>query len=223
MEKKLLLNGEQHAVLPYTPVHFDSEHLPGGPALSEEAVEAREEITEEDILARVKTMEEQGYEKGYSSGYEKGVVAGGQEVADKLERIGKIISELEAYKRKVVHELLPGITDLSLEIAKRVIHKEIELDKDIITFVVEDAIKKVGENEESITIKVNPLDYEVMLSHIALLKEQSGLKDVTVEPLATISPGGCYIETPTGEIDARIEEQVKEVQDAISTATDREM
>lgn len=110
-----------------------------------------------------------------------------------------------------------------MEIAKRVIHKEVELDKNIVMYIARDAIKKVEESEESIVIKVNPLDYEVMVANINLLKEQSGLKNISVEPQSTISPGGCYIETQTGEIDARIEEQIKEIQDAINTATDREV
>jgi type III secretion protein L len=104
-----------------------------------------------------------------------------------------------------------------------VIHKEIELDKNIVMYVVNDAIKKVREHEEKITIKVNPLDYEIMVSNIDVLKEQTGLKGISVEPASSISPGGCYIETHAGEIDARIEEQIKEVENAISTATNREM
>ncbi|MCL4456271.1 MAG: FliH/SctL family protein [Nitrospirae bacterium] len=56
-----------------------------------------------------------------------------------------------------------------------------------------------------------------------LLKEQSGLKNIIIEPQQAISPGGCYIETRIGEIDARIEEQTREISDAVGTATNREV
>jgi flagellar biosynthesis/type III secretory pathway protein FliH len=69
-------------------------------------------------------------------------------------------------------------------------------------------------------IRVNPADYDTMISNIDVLREETRLKDVTVEPSASVSPGGCTIETPSGEVDARIEEQIKEIGDAITTALD---
>jgi flagellar biosynthesis/type III secretory pathway protein FliH len=53
-----------------------------------------------------------------------------------------------------------------------------------------------------------------------MLREETRLRDVTVEPATSVSPGGCSIETPSGEVDARIEEQMREIRDAITTALD---
>ncbi|MCL0067214.1 hypothetical protein M1N54_04980, partial [Thermodesulfovibrionales bacterium] len=66
-------------------------------------------------------------------------------------------------------------------------------------------------------------DYDAMVTGIAFLKEQQEVKDISVEPSSSISPGGVYIITPTVEIDAGIEEQIKEIQDGISTAIGREV
>ncbi|HEX8948755.1 MAG TPA: FliH/SctL family protein [Dissulfurispiraceae bacterium] len=225
MEKRLFYRGEdRHHIQPYEPMRFEEDALPGrtdeGPA---ETRDAKEEFREEDIRELVSKMESQGYEKGYGEGRAKGVADGEKEIRGKMEGLARIIGELERFKEKKANELLPDIVALSLEIAAKVVHKEIELDKNIVLFVAKDAVKKVGEKEENITIKVNPIDYEMMISHVGVLKEQSGLKGISIEPLATISPGGCYIETQTGEIDARIEEQIREIHDAIGTTTDREM
>lgn len=207
------------AVRLYTPTQFEedklSEKTPDGKVIHK--------INEEDIHTRISIMENKGYEKGYAAGHEKGIRDGENEVSERLKRLEGIIIELENYREKKINALLPDIIILSMEIAKKVIHKEIELDKNIVMYVVNDAIKKVREHEEKITIKVNPLDYEIMVSNIDVLKEQTGLKGISVEPASSISPGGCYIETHAGEIDARIEEQIKEVENAISTATNREM
>ncbi len=219
MEKKSSSNNDLDSVQPYRPVQFEED------ASLKKA--HKKEIKEEDIYARIKASEkegyEKGYEKGYAAGYEKGIKDGEKEALLKLKRLEGIIEELEGYKGKKTHELLPLIIDLSLEIAKRVIHKEVELDKNIVMYIAQDAIKKVEESEESIVIKVNPLDYEVMVANINLLKEQSGLKNISVEPQSNISPGGCYIEMQTGEIDSRIEEQIKEISDAVNTAIHREV
>lgn len=215
MEKKSLSDNDLDSVQPYRPVQFEED--------ASLKKSYKKGIKEEDINARIKALESEGYEKGYAAGYDKGVKDGEKETALKLKRLEGIIKELDGYKGKKANELLPQIIDLSLEIAKRIIHKEVELDKNIVMYIAQDAIKKVEESEESIVIKVNPLDYEVIVANINLLKEQSGLKNISVEPQSTISPGGCYIEMQTGEIDSRIEEQMKEIHDVINTATDREV
>lgn len=204
----------------YIPVQFEEQDKLSEKMSADNSVE---KISEDDIHARIKTIESKGYEKGYAAGYEKGIRDGENEVSEKLKRLQGIIIELENYREKKTNELMPDIIGLSMEIAKKVIHKEVELDKNIIMHVVNDAVKKIKEQEEKITIKVNPLDYKTMVANIDVLKEQTGLKSISVEPVLSISPGGCYIETHAGEIDARIEEQIKEVDNAIGTATDREM
>ena len=225
MEKRLFYRGEDRRhIQPYEPVRFEEDSFSGVPGEEPaETPEAKEEFREEDVRELVSRMESQGYEKGYGEGRAKGLADGEKEIGGKVEGLARIIGELERFKEKKANELLPDIVALSLEIAAKVVHKEIELDKNIVLFVAKDAIKKVGEKEENITIKVNPIDYEMMISRVGMLKEQAGLKGISIEPLATISPGGCYIETQTGEIDARVEEQIREIHDAIGTTTDREM
>ncbi|MCK7505577.1 MAG: FliH/SctL family protein [Desulfobacterales bacterium] len=113
--------------------------------------------------------------------------------------------------------------DLALQVASGVIHREIDQDRNIVLNTAQEALKKLGDNEDSIVIRLNPVDYDVMISNMDFLKEMSGAKTITIEPVNAISPGGCYIETPTGEIDARIGEQMKEMEDALRTAADSEV
>lgn len=211
MEKKSLPDHNTSSAQPYMPVQFEDD-----PRRSFEKQRQKEESKKAEALIQEKT----GYEKGHAAGYEKGLKDGENEVRARLARFGNIMLELETYREKKIDELMPQIIELSLEIAKKIIHREIDIDRNIIMHVAQDAIKKVGEKEGNIIIKVNPLDYEVMIANLDLLKEEAGVKSVIVEPLASIAPGGCYIETQTSEIDANIEEQIKEVTNAISTAVD---
>ncbi|MEW5744002.1 MAG: FliH/SctL family protein [Nitrospirota bacterium] len=229
MAKKSFSKAEAPSIQPYTPLPFDEEELSRTVPAPQEGtgVGQRAQISEEEQQARlhaqVAAREKEGYEKGYETGFAKGSAEGRQEMQHAAQRLEAVMRSLEAYKEKGIDELAPAIVALSLEIAKKIIHKEVELDREVVLAVAQDALKRVGEKEESVVIKVNPLDYEVMISQIDFLKSQSGIKGISVEPYAAITPGGCYIETQTGEVDARIEEQLREVQDVISTATDREM
>lgn len=223
MEKKLLYSGPRGEAQPYTLEDFDE--LAVKPAAArDEGAPAQEQISEEE---RLRNLEQEAVKRGFSQGHAEGFaagLAGGKGKLDaSLERLGEIMVLLDRFRENKLAELLPELIELSLEIARKIVHKEIELDRNLILSIAEDAITRAGSKDEDIVIKINPLDYEVMITHIDHLKELSGLKNITIEPSGAISPGGCYIETPTGEVDARHEEQVREIEDAVVTATNRKM
>jgi flagellar assembly protein FliH len=229
VEKKLLFRAQETRVQNYTFQEFDAKKrvpevekaapLEGSP--SEDPL--NEEALPEDIKALKESARKKGYAEGYAQGLTEGLSEGKDEASASLKRLGEIIVSLDRFRENRLAELSPNIIELSLEISKKIVHKEIDLDRNLIVSVARDAIQKVIEKEENVVVKVSQLDYEVMISYIDLLKEQSGLKNISVEPSAAISPGGCYIETLTGEVDARLEEQMKEIEDVISTATHRKM
>ncbi|HMK61486.1 MAG TPA: FliH/SctL family protein [Dissulfurispiraceae bacterium] len=207
MAKNLSADKKTSAVTRYVPAAFDQ-------AGSENKLDDPKQKAE-----MLKKIEEQGFEKGFAAGFEKGIAAGQEEIIDRLARVDSIILELEKFKEKKLQETLPEIVDLALEIAGRVIHKKIEQDREIIVSVVRDAVRKLG-REEKMVIRVNPLDYDTMISSLEALREEARLRDISIEPADSVSAGGCYIETPTAEVDARVEEQIRELRDAIDTALD---
>ncbi len=158
--------------------------------------------------------------KAYEEGFSRGLEEGREKIRSTVARIEAILDELESIKEKKVQELLPEIVDLSLEIARKIIRKELSVQRDVVLGVVRDALKKVGEGEEKITIKVNPEDYEVLVANFEEVRNNGRVRKVEIEPAPDISPGGCYIETERGDVDARIEEQLREIEDALRKAND---
>lgn len=195
-------------VMRYVPALFDQ--------LKSETGNADDVKKKTDMLQQA---ESEGFEKGFARGLQQGISAGQKEVVERIKRLDSVIAELERIKERKIQEVLPELVDLSLEIAQKIVHKKIEQDRDVVIAVVRDAVRKIG-REEKMLIRVNPGDYDTMISGLEVLKEESRLKDITIEPSESVSPGGCYIETPTAEVDARIEEQIMELRDAITTALD---
>lgn len=214
VKKMLLSNKDFDPVQPYKPVQFEDN-------ISD--VKIIKEETEKDIQAKLEALEQKGYLEGYAAGHEKGIKDAEAEIAEKLRRLQGVIKELDGYKEKKTKEWLPQIIDLALEISKKIIRKEVELDEMAVLRIARDAMKKIEGSREDIIIRVSHQDYDAMVTGIAFLKEQQEVKDISVEPSSSISPGGVYIITPTVEIDAGIEEQIKEIQDGISTAIGREV
>lgn len=204
MEKKSF-HSSGNEIQAYTPLQFDERSL-------------QKKLTEEEILALIKIREEEGYVIGLEKGQAEGRNRGEQEVREIVARMDSLIVELEGFKQKKLTELFSPILTLALDIAKKVVHKEIELDEGVVLHVAREAMLKVSGNEEQVLIRVNPLDYEVIARNMDRLKEESGIKRIVIETTPGISLGGCIIETKTGEIDARIEGQIKEMEDVISSA-----
>lgn len=199
----MLKTRKSGSVQAYEPAHFDS-----GSVVFNRGDQLK------SALDKIAKIESDAFDKGYA----EGIAAGSQTVQETARRLAAVIMELEQWRDKKSLELVPDLIDLSIGIAKKIIHANIEKDRENIIEVVREALAKLGGREEKITIRVNPGDYDTMLSSLEVLREETRLRDITIEPASAISPGGCFIETPSGEVDARIEEMLKEIRDAIGTA-----
>lgn len=225
MAKNLLPKGQKLPVLKYEPEMFDAE--------------AKRYMTNEELQAKIdkaiSDAKAQGYSIGYSegfaqgqeTGYKEGYQKGEHEVNTIIAGLNAVLTELTNYRQKqfdaLIEELTPEIISLITELAKKIIYKEISVDKHIIISTATEALKKIRNKEEQVVVKVNPLDYEILISHIDYISDASRAKSISFEPDSSISRGGCYIETSTDEVDATIEQRLKEAEDVIATASHSEV
>ncbi len=203
----------------YTPDSFDGR-------VKKEKPKSAKEIEAE----RLAQIQKEAFEKGYAEGKEKAAAEekillqeGEKRIHQICLRLESIIQRLDNYRSDVVQELLPEIINLSVEIASKIVRKEIDLDRNVVSYIAQESLGRVEESNAAVIIKVNPIDYDVIVEHLSILKDSTGLKNISVEPVVSIEAGGCLIETEKGEIDARIGEQIGEMADAVSTATNRDL
>lgn len=164
--------------------------------------------------------ESEAAERGYSDGFKKGMADAQARIDPVVDHLLQVVGELESVVRRKGEELLPHLVSLSIDVAEKVIHKALEVDKEIIVAIAQDGLSRIANADEQVAVRVNPEDYAAIQGKLALLKEASGLKNISIEPHESINPGGCYIEAVSGSVDARIDEQIKEVSGAIRTALD---
>ncbi len=206
-------------ILTYTPDRFDVSSTRERPKTQKEL--------EAERLAKI---EQEAFEKGYREGMEKAKLEekalleeGRRRIEDTCQRLNSLIERLSRYRKETVEELFPEVLNISVEIASKIIKKEVELDRNVVSYIAQECLSRVEETDASIVIKVNPADYDVIVERSKILKESSNIKNLSIEPVASIEPGGCLVETDKGEIDGRIGEQIAEMADAVSTATHRDL
>jgi flagellar assembly protein FliH len=100
---------------------------------------------------------------------------------------------------------------LACSIAEKVIHTEVSTNNEIVLAVLRDAVKNVVDRD-GIKIRLNPDDLRFITEmNPDFLQGISGLKNMTFEGDAGIQRGGVILETISGEVDARLEQQLTEI------------
>jgi flagellar assembly protein FliH len=173
-----------------------------------EEAERKAERIEEEAKKKAVSYVQEAVKKARAEGREEGFSTGEEEAARLIERLHVILNAAIDKRKKLIDSTERQLIDLVLLISKKVVKVISEKARAVVVANVKEALKKVS-GETEIIIKVNTLDLEITTKHKnSLIKQIEGLKHVTVEEDSRIGPGGCIIETSSGDIDARIQRQL---------------
>ncbi|MDA8233846.1 MAG: FliH/SctL family protein [Clostridia bacterium] len=185
--------------------------------LSEAKARAQEELAqaEEQRQAIEEAAYREGFQKGYQEGHQQGSAEAHAEVEGLKLEARRLVEEAQVEKERIIQSSEKEILELALEVARKVIHDEVKATPEVIGRVVKEALGQAADREE-ITIKVNSddLDY-VLFIQDSLVAGLSGIKKLKVVADPHVTRGGCVIETVCGNVDARIERQLAEIEEAL--------
>ena len=157
-------------------------------------------------------LERTAYENGYLQGEKAGRETAEQKLEAVSRRYGESMLELGKLRSSLYLQVEREVVKLAVEVAKKIVHRELQVDKDIIQTLVRVALSHVAE-KSAVTVHLSPQDY----SHLMALRDelsQSEGRDISLLADKSIERGGCLIQTECGDIDARIEEKFREVEQA---------
>jgi flagellar assembly protein FliH len=184
-----------------------------------------------------KQAQEEGFESGFAAGHFEGFTAGKQEGLEigraegfeELMRLGRertaavqvameqLFSEIEEAKRTWFDELQQALTPYAIEIAERIVHKNLEIDRASCVAIVRQVMGQV-EHATKARIRCRSEDAEsIRAGLIGELQQVGALQSVQVV-VDDMIEGGCVIETDGGTIDARTETQLASYRRALEEA-----
>lgn len=170
-----------------------------------EAEALRQQLEEELESIRLKAKE-----SGFSEGFQEGLVEGRTQA---LENANELISLLENVVEEGVKlraNNLAALEDdflkLSLLLADKIVRKTIDDDIAWLRPIIKDALTALGQVEEVIVL-LSPQDYALLQAYGEDLHISTRTK-LVFEQDATLTPGGCLIESESGLIDARLESRL---------------
>jgi flagellar assembly protein FliH len=161
--------------------------------------------------ARLASLEREAFAKGYEQGERAGAEAGAKRAEAMLRRLAETIQELAEVRRSMVRQTERQMVQLALAIAKRIVRREVALDSDLTVTMARVALDRLGDST-SVTIRLNPDDFEATCRQREAMLAGS---HVTVTPDASVSRGGCLVQSDFGYVDASVDAQFQELARAL--------
>ena len=104
---------------------------------------------------------------------------------------------------------------LAAEIAKRLIRGELTRQPEIPLTLIREALQ-LAAGSGYVRLLLNPDDHRALRGQVQLLvREMSGLGETQIVADASVSPGGCRVETRFGSIDQTFEAQLARVEEEL--------
>ena len=181
-------------------------------------------VDEQESGSRLRNAYEQGRADGRAD-TERAVqqaLACARSEAD--ERIGALMEGIARQIRAFTAALEQDAYKFAMSVAERIIKREIARDDEAVVRQVRDALRRIV-GVETVKLRIHPDDEILIRSHRgALLASADTIREVAFEPDDTIERGGCIIESSSGNVDARIATQLRQIDNALFAheATPRE-
>ena len=174
--------------------------------------------------------------RGYRRIDDRNLVSRAQEEAENIKksafeegyRLGleKANADLENFRNEFVHFMnarkdvfefiAPDILEISVDIARTIIKKELESDPQVLLNTIIDVLKTISKNESKIVIKVHPHTVQFIKDTLPNITYEYGI-DTKINILAdpSIDNGGCVLQTNNGIVDASINTQLEIIKKAL--------
>ncbi|SEM07067.1 flagellar assembly protein FliH [Syntrophus gentianae] len=164
---------------------------------------------------KIAEVQKSAYEEGFSAGVKEGSETQRNEMLTVVNTLHALTEEIRIFKEKTLEASEKQVLDLCFSIAEMVVHKEISTDQSVILGVLKEAFRNIVERE-NIKVRLNPVDFQYMVEIKSdFINSMDGVRNVFFEEDGSISRGGAVIETDSGEVDARISEQLHEIKSGI--------
>ncbi len=144
----------------------------------------------------------EGFTQGRSEGYEQGMQEARAEVEETTTQLNRVMGHLMQPISQQDHELEQALVILMARIAKAVVKRDVEYDRELISDVVRQAVARLPEASRHIKILLHPQDAELVGR--AILKRAN---DWQVIPNGEVERGGCVIKSEHSYIDYTLDAQ----------------
>lgn len=161
--------------------------------------------------SQINKREQDAYQKGHADGLK----AQSRDIAAKLEVLSAVAKTIPQIKKDILEKGEQQMVQLAFAIAEKILLQEVATRKDVMTGVLQGALKNINDTE-GIKVHLHPQDFRYMMEvKKDFLQSFDGIRNLVFEEDSSVQRGGVVVETMFGEVDARLETQLKEIKAAM--------
>lgn len=179
-----------------------SEHKLEAP----EVEQLRETVAE--LAADVEQRSRQSYETGFRAGDAAARKDLEAEIQTAVEKLSATIVDVAATRAETIRRAEADTVRLAIEIARRVLHRELTVDESALEAIVKAALEKL-QSQEIYRVRVHP-DHENLVRNCLTQAGRGQAIEVVGDPLQT--KGGALFEISRGALDASLDTQLREIE-----------
>jgi flagellar assembly protein FliH len=180
--------------------------IAGGPAPQGNVHRAPEEQPKVDVAAQIAAQLRAARQSGYQDGYRDGLVAldGFKQsfAAQTTAQIGALIESLGAELGGLQQDMARTLAITATHLARQIVRSELATQPALVAAVAQEALDTLLLSAQHITLRVHPADQPFVAQGAADVLAARGARLLGD---ASMSRGGCLVESDIGIIDATLE------------------
>lgn len=156
--------------------------------------------------SQLEGAEREAFARGFAQGEAAAAAAANQRGEAMLRQLAQTLDDLVRVRAEMIRHTERQMVQLALALARRIVHREVSLDHDLLIAMARVALDRLGEGAR-VTVRLHPEDYE------ATSAAQVSLGRAGVSVMADPSVGrcGCRVESDLGTLDAGVDAQIQEL------------
>ncbi len=166
---------------------------------------------ERAFVQEIGDAEKLGFERGFDDGHTQGLNEGLTKSREVSRQFADAIRDAIDQRQILLEEAKQQVLKLVLQISRKVTHDAVDADPELVAKMIRGVIDSLIDPSR-LKIKVSTKYLPIVEQNInEFLKGSTAIKDIAIEADPRVISGGCFIETPGGDIDARLESQFEVV------------
>lgn len=166
----------------------------------------------QETAAELESIRQQAYDEGQAQGQAQGqatgYAAGIQQARTEATQIHQLLQNMQDALNQLDEQLAQSLLDLSLEIARKMVCENLQVNPEIILKIVSEAISSLPHFNQNAHLILHPDDADLVRKQMGEHLSHAGWKIFTD---MQIKRGGCRVETSHSQVDATMEARWKRV------------
>lgn len=158
--------------------------------------------------AGIEVGREDGQRQGYAEGYRDGLAAlegfKQHHTQQMAAQVGALVGAFDAQFEALEAQMAQALADAATRLARAVVRAELATRPEAVAQLAQEAVGVLLAGTRQVRVLVNPED-EALVALGA--SEALAAREARLVPSASVSRGGCVVESELGRVDARIEQR----------------